>query len=121
MAPSVSANVREAIVDGVVAAANSSGNDLDHKDVTSVAAKVATQVVPVVLNATNNEPWYQSRVTWGVILAAFFTILKPFTGTLPISEEQTADIVNALATAGQVVGFGLTLYGRWKAKRPIGQ
>lgn len=113
------------IITGLVATAvndvaRDPGNPLTTSLAPAVTAAVAAEVAPVLINATNSEPWYQSRVTWGVILAAAGTLAKPFIGDLPIDESQTADIVAALATLGQVVGFVLTLYGRWKAKKPIG-
>ncbi len=82
-------------------AAKNPGISLDSKDVSRVAAGVVEAVAPIVVHATNNEPWYQSRVTWGVIVAGGCSIAKPFIGDLPISTEQTADIVTALATAGK--------------------
>lgn len=87
---------------------------------TELVRDVAEEIAPIIVNQANAEPWYQSRVTWGVIIAGASTILKPFVGELPIDAQQTADIVNALATAGQAIGFGLTLYGRWIAKKPLG-
>ncbi|WP_058599003.1 hypothetical protein [Aureimonas ureilytica] len=101
-------------------AAKNPGISLESKDVSRVAAGVVEAVAPIVVHATNNEPWYQSRVTWGVIVAGVCTIAKPLIGELPVTAEQTADIVSALTTAGQAIGFGLTLYGRWRARRPIG-
>lgn len=112
VAPSVSAVLAEA--------AQNPSISLQREDVSRVTAGVVDAVAPLVQHATNNEPWYQSRVTWGVIVAGLSTIAKPLIGELPISAEQTGDIVNALATAGQAIGFGLTLYGRWRARRPIG-
>lgn len=112
--------VVEAVTQGVARAAALPSTDTTITDAPAVTNKVLTELGPVLANATNSEPWYQSRVTWGVIIAALATIAKPFIGELPIDVAQTADIANALATAGQGVGFALTLYGRWKAKKPIG-
>lgn len=86
----------------------------------NAALPIAQAVAPIIAHATNSEPWYQSRVTWGVIVAAVATMVKPLTGEL-FDAAQTQDIVNALTSAGQLFGFGLTLYGRYIAKKPIGQ
>ncbi len=120
MATHIEKAVVTAVETGVKNAAKLPSTDTTITDAPQVASKVLTELGPVIVNATNAEPWYQSRVTWGVIIAAVATIVKPFIGELPLDEQQTADIVAALATAGQAVGFALTLYGRWKAKKPIG-
>jgi len=113
----VKSTVTRAVIDAIDDSPNVNPSSPELK---GIADSVVRDVVPMVLNQTNNEPWYQSRVTWGVIIAAVSTLAKPFIGDLPIDEAQTADITAALATLGQVAGFGLTLYGRWKARKPIG-
>ena len=84
-----------------------------------VAEKVAARIAPTIDHLTNNEPWYQSRVTWGVLIAAFATMVKPFTGEI-FDAQQTVEIVDAFTSGGQLFGFGLTLYGRYFAKKPLG-
>lgn len=120
MSSEVKQDVLTAIRKGVVDAAASPQTQTTGADVSIVTSKVFNQIGPLIAHLTDSEPWYQSRVTWGVIIAAVSTIAKPFIGELPIDAAQTADVVNALATAGQGIGFALTLYGRWKAKKPLG-
>lgn len=118
---SVNSEAKDLIASAVVAGVKkAAASDDTAATFHSIATDVLNEVAPVIVHATNNEPWYQSRVTWGVIIAAIGTMAKPLIGELPIDASQTTDIVNALATAGQAVGFALTLYGRWKAKKPIG-
>lgn len=75
-------------------------------------------VGPLLEHATNNEPWYQSRVTWGAIAAIVVPVLGAVgVGTDIISAEELT--VWGMAV-GSAAGGVLTLYGRWKAKRPIG-
>ncbi len=79
---------------------------------------VTDKIVPEIVSATNNEPWYQSRVTWGAIAS----IALPLLGAFGVSTDVIdADQFAALGLAfGAAAGGILTLYGRWVAKRPIG-
>lgn len=88
------------------------------RDIPPVTAAVVAKVAPVVLHATNNEPWYQSRVTWGAIAS----IALPLLGAVGVSSDVIdADQFVALGLAlGTAAGGVLTLYGRWKAKKPLG-
>lgn len=83
-----------------------------------ISTAVSAEIVPLVLHNTNNEPWYQSRVTWGAII----TILVPLAGVAGIQldwldADQFVSLMTAFATT---VGGFITLYGRWVATRPIG-
>lgn len=108
--------ITSAIVAGVSAAAVSPTNDLTSKDVAPVTETVVNKAVqqiannPVMVNATNSEPWYQSRVVLGAVttlLSSGFAI-----GAL-ISVRSTDAELYALPI---VTGFGaaFTLYGRLK-------
>lgn len=79
---------------------------------------IVDAVAPIVAHTTNNEPWYQSRVTIGAIVS----IAIPALGALGISSDVVdADQLTAiLVAAGSLAGGALTLYGRWKAKKPLG-
>ncbi len=83
----------------------------------AVAAAVAREVAPILVHETNNEPWYQSRVTIGALLAfigASYTLGLDFADGIP----PTVEVLTA--QAGIIVGSLVTLYGRWRAKKPIG-
>jgi hypothetical protein len=75
-------------------------------------------VEPVLEHLANAEPWYQSRVTWGAIIST----AVPLLGAVGIAVDWIdPDEAAALGVAlGTVIGGALTLYGRWKAKRPLG-
>jgi hypothetical protein len=75
-----------------------------------------TPVIDAILHSTNNEPWYQSRVIWGQIITAGGLAATGFGVTLNAS---TQELLVALAVP--VAGIVVTLYGRLKAKKPIGQ
>lgn len=92
---------------------------MDGVDASRVAEKVAKEVAPVIVNQTNQEPWYQSRVTWGAIIAALAGILGLFGYTLP--EEMQGKILDAIVAAGPLIAAVVVWYGRWMAKKPLGQ
>ena len=84
----------------------------------AVAVAVTKEVAPILVNASNQEPWYQSRVTIGALLAlvgAAYTLLLDFYTPPPPSVEVLT------AQLGIIGGSVTTLYGRWVAKKPIGQ
>jgi hypothetical protein len=81
-----------------------------------VREAVAKEVGPVIEHLTNNEPAIQSRVTQGAvgaIIIAGGTLLYSWSkGTL--SEEVIS------AQGGIILSACWVLYGRWKARKPIG-
>ncbi len=110
--------LRPAIAAATSRAVANAATGMDQGDAADVAHAVTREVAAVVVNQTNQEPWYQSRVTIGAIVS----IAVPVLGALGVS----ADIVDAdqltalLVAAGTVAGGILTLYGRWKARKPLG-
>lgn len=111
--------VRSAIVRGVVEAASSPLTATEGKDINIVTSKVLTEVAPIVAHVTNSEPWYQSRVTLGAILAASAGVLGVFGYAFP--SELQGKVIDLVVALAPVIGGGLALYGRWVAKKPIGQ
>jgi len=112
--------VKEAISDAAERVALRSDVPIANVDAAGIAAKVATEVMksPELINAMNDEPWYQSRVTWGAIISTAIPLLSVLgVATDWIDPDQAIGIGVAV---GSVVGGVLTLYGRWIAKRPIG-
>lgn len=82
----------------------------------SVPAVAANEAAKVIVNQTNNEPWFQSRVTLGSlggVLGAFTVIINMFAS----GQIDVPALAGALAT---LIGAGVTLYGRWVAKKPLG-
>ncbi len=77
---------------------------------------VAQEVAPVIEHLTNNEPWYQSRVSWGALFAILGGIAT--IGTAAANGETNMEVYT---TAGMsILGGVTTLYGRWAARKPIG-
>ncbi|MBF9234676.1 hypothetical protein [Microvirga alba] len=85
-------------------------------DAPAVREEVAAVVKPVIEHLTNNEPWYASRVTWGAIA----TILSGLSALIMAAANGEPSI-EIYATALTGIGGGFyTLYGRWKARKPLG-
>ena len=66
---------------------------------------------------TNTEPWYQSRVTIGALISALALGLGAAGVTLA-PEDRELLVAIGLGLGG-LVGPTTTLYGRWRARRPI--
>ena len=83
------------------------------------AAKIANAVMaaPEVKFATNGEPWFQSYVTLGSLVALVggcYGLGYDFLdGSIPTPSELTAHLPG-------VFGPLLALYGRWFATKPVG-
>jgi len=85
-------------------------------DAPVVRQEVANAVAPVIEHLTNNEPFYKSRVSWGALFAIMGGVAT--IGTAIANGETTPEVYT---TAGMsIVGGVTTLYGRWKAKKPLG-
>jgi hypothetical protein len=87
---------------------------------------VTNKIAPEIIAATNNEEWYRSRVMWGSIVAIAAPLVAPLLSwaigeTVTISDEEQDAIASALAAAGAAVGGLFAIYGRFKARKPIGE
>lgn len=109
----IEATVSQAVNDAVRNSPNASQSAAH-----PIAREVMEAVVPIALHNTNNEQWWKSRVTWGAIAS----IALPMLGALGVSSDVIdADQFTSLGIAlGTAAGGVLTLYGRWKARKPIG-
>ncbi|MDR6954105.1 hypothetical protein J2X65_003473 [Ancylobacter sp. 3268] len=79
--------------------------------------RIVKEVSAVVINQTNNEPWFLSRVTLfaiGGILTTLYTAGLDFSDGTPPTVEAFSGYLAAIGTQ-----FGV-LYGRWVAKKPLG-
>lgn len=107
------------ITNAVASAVASPATAAKPEDVRPISASVIAAVVPAILSATNNEPWWQSRVTWGAILSLVASILAIFGVAFP--SELQGQVLTAIMAAVPLIGGLVTLYGRWAAKTPIGK
>lgn len=83
-----------------------------------VAPPHETIPLPEDIHNANQEPWWQSRVTWGAIIAGIVPVLASVGVATDWLDQDT--LAMGLAAGGSAVGAVITLYGRWKAKKPLG-
>lgn len=90
-------------------------------DERKVAQAVAKEVAPIVVNAQNAEPWYQSRV----ILGALVAIISSIAGAvgIVIDEDTRQQFITLVPVVISTVGAIYALYGRivGATKKPLGQ
>jgi hypothetical protein len=67
-----------------------------------------------IMHSTNNEPWYQSKVTWGALITAGGLALTAAGVTVSATYEEIL-VSLAVTLSGPLV----TLWGRWRAKKPL--
>ncbi|GAB4071793.1 hypothetical protein KHC28_00495 [Ancylobacter sonchi] len=116
-ATAVLAQLTPAITAATHTAIANTASGLGGADATVIAKEVAKAATDTIINQTNNEPWYLSRVTLGALLAlvggAYSLGLDFADGTPPSVDSLTSQLT-------AIVGAGTVLYGRWVAKKPIG-
>lgn len=111
--------IESQIAGAVVKAAKSPDNDLKMKDAKSVADIVANEMAPVIVNQTNQEPWYQSNVTMGALTLIAFRLLAHFGYAIP--QELHGPILDVLIAFGPYVAAGWIMAGRWLFSKPLGE
>jgi hypothetical protein len=84
-----------------------------------ITREVIRQVQPQIEHLTNNEPWWASRVMWGVIVSVGSGLAAA--AGFQLTGEDQAMAINLFMAAGTVVGGCITLYGRFRARKPIGR
>lgn len=80
---------------------------------------VMNKIIPTVLHATNQEPWYQSRVFWSAVLSIIVAICGLF--GLTVDADAQSKILSLIMAIIPAVSAGIALYSRYFAKKPLGQ
>jgi len=105
-----------AIVAGVTTAVASPTTDATMKDRKQISDAVIAQAGPVIANAANEEPLYQSRVLIGSIvgfIAGCYGLFIDFYDGIP---PTTDSLIQQLTVIG---GAALVIYGRLVATKPL--
>jgi len=90
----------------------------------AIVHEVAKAIDPMLTNMTNQEPWYQSRVTWGAIITVLAAAGGVWGWSFP--PEMQGKVIETIVTLSPLlagaVGGAFTLYGRWIARtsKPLG-
>lgn len=130
LAHEIGVAVSDAVSKALAAEAEKQSNDLTKKDAAKVANpvahKVEAAVTPFIVHATNQEPWYQSRVTIGAIVAVAGGIAGMAGYTLDAEDQaywvdSISQGIQLGTSVAALVGGALAWYGRWRAKKPIGE
>lgn len=75
-------------------------------------------VIDAIMHSTNTEPFYKSRVFWGSVIALVAAALGAFGIAFP--SDMQGQILTAVMAGLSLIGPIIALYGRFKAKKPIG-
>jgi len=111
--------IKAVIAETVTEVAKDPGTPLSPRDAKPVADELNKQLGPWILNLTNNEPWYQSKIIWGLIIAGIGTIVRPVAGEI-FTTEQAAQWAESLSTLGTFAALGFAFYARAMARKSIG-
>lgn len=112
--PPAAAAVADHIAAAVNDAARDPGTDLSPAAAPAVSDSILDRLWPVILNLTNGEPWYRSRVLIGLLVAALGWVL----GWVGV-DHPDADAVREIAERGlEGVGLVLAAWGRLRPARP---
>lgn len=118
--PLTGALIGQLIEQGLNEAAAKKTISLQQKDVDKVTTSVKKEIVPVVQNATNQEPWYQSRVILGSAVSAIF-VAAGFMG-YQFELVEPGEVTDMVLDFVALAGTAFALYGRLKAGlKPIGE
>jgi uncharacterized protein YcfJ len=112
--------LKSKISTAVIETVQRSDVDASPNAIAPIVNAVTAKIAPQIINATNQEPWYQSNVTWGSIVAIASPIVGQIVGHQFTAEEQ-AMVTATITAAGAAIGGAWALWGRWVAKKPLGQ
>lgn len=86
-----------------------------------VADKIAAELEPIMANASNQEPWYQSRIFWTQIIAIFSGIVGLIWGKAISPQDQDTILLVVLGINSVITPAG-ALYARFKSGlKPLGK
>lgn len=115
IAGKIAGKVIDNVVDRLVA---HKGIPVTRRDAPVVRGALREELQEHIENATNNEPWFRSRVllgSFGALLVSAGNVLQMFTDDVPNSME---DYWGQVAI---VVPILFAIYGRLATRKPLGR
>lgn len=99
---------------------------LDVGDSHEITEKVTKEVAAVVVNQTNQEPLWRSRVVWGTGVAILSSLAAGAGYAITALDQQVVvdSAMEGIKAVGTLIAIGANLYalyGRLFAKKPLGQ
>ena len=93
---------------------------VEKQDERAVAQAVTEKIAPIVVNASNSEPFWKSRIFLGLA-----TAILGFIGSklgLVINDSDVTEIINIGAAIVEAAGLAYAWYGRvvGSTKKPLG-
>lgn len=85
---------------------------VDNSATGTVAAQVTKELAPIIENATNQEPWYQSRIYRGLIVTTIGFITHLIGGSDLDLEPLVNQVFDLIGPILEVVGTAYAAYGR---------
>lgn len=97
------------------------GVPVNRAEAQQVASEVTKEVAPIVVNATNSEDWWRSRVYIGLGAALLSFVTSKFLG-FTVSETDLTEIINIVLMLIEAWGLFYAWYGRkvGATKKPLG-
>ena len=83
-------------------------------DAPAVAKQITQDLAPVIVNQTNNEPLYKSRIMRGLFIAAAGVLGSWF--RVQITDGDLEQGIHAITTLIEAIGIIYALYGRVTSK-----
>lgn len=108
--------LRPAVAGAVSAAIERSDNTTTVGSEQAIANAAVKGAAEVIINQTNNEPWYQSTVTIGALVTL---LTAGYAFAWNIVRDGLPPPADFATQIGPIVGASVTLYGRWFALRPL--
>lgn len=109
--------IKAALGSAVREAINQSSVPATIHEAEAIVRDTVAEVAPVIAHATNNEPWFQSRVIIGNVVA----IMLAVTGVVGLLRAGVTDVEVYSVPIGAILANGFSLYGRLIANKPLGR
>jgi len=115
----------EVVSKTLTALAKSKSVNLSMDEAQDMKPAIIKEMADVITNQTNQEPWYQSRVTIGAIVAVAAGVAGVAGYSFDAEDQQVwIDSISQgiqLVSAISAIGAGIyAWYGRWRAKKALG-